>query len=208
MNLKNIYWMFEAALNKNFCNDLIKFANSKEKKEALIGNYSKKDKITKFDLKEIHKKRNSQVTWLNDQWIYNEIIPFIHKANENAGWNFQFDWAESCQFTRYKLNQFYDWHVDSYNDPYYTPTDLNFHGKTRKLSVTCQLSEPEDYKGGELEFHYINEDPTKKEILKFNKPIPKGSIIVFPSFVPHRVTPITKGKRYSLVIWNLGYPFK
>jgi PKHD-type hydroxylase len=208
MNLKNIYWMFESALSKEFCNDLIKLADSKEKKEALIGNFSKKEKITKSDLKEIHKKRNSQVTWLNDKWIYNQIIPFIHKANENAGWNFQFDWSESCQFTRYKLKQFYDWHVDSYNEPYHNPMDLNFHGKIRKLSVTCQLSEPEDYKGGELEFHYINEDPKKKEILKFNKPIPKGSIIVFPSFVPHRVSPVTKGKRYSLVIWSLGYPFK
>jgi PKHD-type hydroxylase len=79
--------------------------------------------------------------------------------------------------------------------------------KIRKLSVTCSLSDPKDYKGGELEFQFRNRDdptPTRPclEIL------PRGSIVVFPSFVWHRVKPVTEGTRYSLVIWNLGYPFR
>ena len=80
-------------------------------------------------------------------------------------------------------------------------------GKIRKLSVTVSLSDEKDYTGGELEFQFRNMDNPKvtrvcKEIL------PKGSVVVFPSFVWHRVKPIKKGVRYSLVMWNLGYPFQ
>jgi hypothetical protein len=46
------------------------------------------------------------------------LHPYIHQANRNAGWNFEWDWSESCQFTKYKLNQYYDWHCDSWDKPY------------------------------------------------------------------------------------------
>jgi PKHD-type hydroxylase len=67
---------------------------------------------------------------------------------------------------------------------------------------------PEDYEGGELEFDFRNMDPDKPTIRKCAEIKPRGSIVVFPSHVWHRVKPVTKGTRYSLVIWNLGYPFK
>jgi PKHD-type hydroxylase len=76
------------------------------------------------------------------------------------------------------------------------------------LSVTCSLSSPEDYEGGELEFDFRNMDPDKQSVRKCAEIKPRGSIVVFPSHVWHRVKPVTKGTRYSLVIWNLGYPFK
>ena len=80
---------------------------------------------------------------------------------------------------------------------------------TAKLSVTVTLSDPKDYKGGELEFDFRNMDPDKKpSILKCKEILPKGSLVVFPSFVWHRVCPVKSGERNSLVIWNLGYPFK
>jgi PKHD-type hydroxylase len=86
------------------------------------------------------------------------------------------------------------------------------HGKIRKLSMTCQLTDGSEYEGGELEFDFRNYDPHMREEAKHLKQakeiLPKGSIIVFPSFVWHRVKPVTKGVRYSLVMWNLGYPFK
>ena len=79
----------------------------------------------------------------------------------------------------------------------------------RKLSVTVSLSDEEEYKGGELEFDFRNLDPDKKRnIYKCKEILPKGSLVVFPSFVWHRVCPVKKGSRYSLVIWNLGRPFR
>jgi PKHD-type hydroxylase len=88
------------------------------------------------------------------------------------------------------------------------PDNLDFHGKIRKLSVTCSLSDPKDYKGGELEFDFRNMDPDKKSVRKCAEISERGSIVVFPSHIWHRVKPVTKGTRYSLVIWNLGHPFK
>jgi len=165
------------------------------------------NKLEKEELDDLRKKRNSNIAWLNDRWIYKEVQPYVHQANSNAGWNFNWDFSESCQFTKYKLNQFYDWHCDSWEQPYNNPDNPNTHGKIRKLSVTCSLSDPKDYKGGELEFQFRNQDdPTlTRECLEI---LPRGSIVVFPSFVWHRVKPVTEGTRYSLVIWNLGYPFR
>ena len=83
------------------------------------------------------------------------------------------------------------------------------HGKIRKLSVTCSLTDPKKYKGGELEFNFNRPNQKKKyNIKKCIEILPKGSIVVFPSFVWHRVCPVTKGTRNSLVIWNIGWPFK
>jgi len=205
MNLKYYYWYFQSVLSPKFCDELIKYGESKKDKIALTGNFNKKENFSKKDLKDLKKIRNSNVVFLDDQWIYKEIQPYVHQANFNAGWNFQWDFSESCQFTKYKLNQFYDWHCDSYEIPYDNPEDLNFHGKIRKLSVTCSLSDPKDYKGGELEFRI---DREKQSYLKCKEILPRGSIVVFPSFVYHRVKPVTKGTRHSLVIWNLGHPFK
>ena len=85
--------------------------------------------------------------------------------------------------------------------------DPNFNKKIRKLSLTCNLSDPKDYSGGELQFQFRNSsDPTKIDTC--SGLLPRGSIIVFPSHVWHRVTTVTKGTRYSLVMWSLGYPFK
>tara|TARA_R100000700_G_scaffold31487_1_gene38587 strand:- start:364 stop:801 length:438 start_codon:yes stop_codon:yes gene_type:complete len=145
---------------------------------------------------------------MSDRWIYKEIQPYVHKANESAGWNFQWDFSESCQFTKYEKGQFYDWHCDGWDKPYNQPNTPS-HGKIRKLSVTVSLSDPKDYKGGELEFDFRNMDPDKKpNIRKCTEILPKGSLVVFPGFVWHRVCPVKKGSRYSLVIWNLGWPYK
>ena len=128
-----------------------------------------------------------------------------------ANWNFEWDWSEQLQFTKYKLNQYYDWHNDSHKF-IYDDKNKNTYGKIRKLSMTCQLTDGSEYDGGELEFDFRNYDPNMREevkhLRKAKEILPKGSIIVFPSFVWHRIKPITKGVRYSLVMWSLGYPFK
>jgi len=213
MNLKNYYWYFKSVLSKKFCQDVISYGKTKQEELALTGSLSDKrkkgEKLSKKELNNLKKQRNSNIVWMNDRWIYNEIQPYVHTANRNANWNFDWDWSESCQFTKYSKDQFYDWHCDSWEEPYNNPEDLNLHNKIRKLSVTCSLSDPSEYEGGELEFDFRNIDPDKKRNTKICKEIKKqGSIVVFPSHVWHRVKPVTKGTRYSLVIWNLGYPFK
>ena len=211
MNLTNYSWYFKSALTPRFCDDVIKYGKSQEEQIGLTGDFSEKNSKTlkEEELKDLKKKRNSNIVWLNDTWIYKEIHPYINEANRLAGWNYDWDFSESCQFTKYKLNQYYDWHCDSWDKVYNRPDDPNSHGKVRKLSVTCSLSSPEDYVGGELEFDFRNYDSDKKQTIReCTEILPRGSICVFPSFVWHRVKPVVKGTRYSLVIWNLGFTFK
>jgi PKHD-type hydroxylase len=212
MNLQNYYYYFQSALTPRFCDELIKYGKSQQEQLALTGGQTNKvnkgENLNDDDIIDLKKKRDSNIVWLNDRWIYKEIQPFIHQANRLANWNFNWDFSESCQFTKYKLNQHYDWHCDSWESAYANKDNPDTFGKIRKLSVTCSLSAPEDYEGGELEFDFRNMDPDKQSIRKCAEIKPRGSIVVFPSFVWHRVKPVTKGTRYSLVIWNLGYPFK
>ncbi len=212
MNLQNYYYYFQSALTPRFCDELIKYGISQQEQLALTGGQTNKvnkgEKLNDDDIIDLKKKRDSNIVWLSDRWIYKEIQPFIHQANRLAGWDFQWDFSESCQFTKYKLNQHYDWHCDSWEAPYANKDNPDTFGKIRKLSVTCSLSAPEDYECGELEFDFINMDPDKQSVRKCAEIKPRGSIVVFPSHVWHRVKPVTKGTRYSLVIWNLGYPFK
>ena len=212
MNLKNYYYYFSSALPPKLCDDIIKYGLSQSETMARTGNYGDRE-LTKDEIRDMKRKRNSDLVWLNDPWIYKELYPYVHKANTDAGWNFEWDCSESCQFTKYKLNQYYDWHCDSWDKPYDRKDPNNpEHGKIRKLSMTCQLTDGSEYEGGELEFDFRNYDPhmrdESKHRIQCKEILLKGSIIVFPSFVWHRVKPVTKGVRYSLVMWNLGYPFK
>jgi len=206
MNLKYDYWFFDRVLPSKFCDDVIKYGNSKKEEIALTGNLKPED-LDESALKDLKKKRDSNVVWLDDRWIYNEIFPFVKTANQNANWNFEWDWAESCQFTKYKLNQYYGWHQDSHNEVYPESRGDNFAGKIRKLSVTVNLTEGTDYEGGDLQFDFSNPE-IKENIKTVDQARSKGSIIVFPSHNWHRVAPVTKGTRYSLVIWCCGKPFK
>jgi len=209
MNLSNYYWYFSGVLTPKFCDDVIKYALSKEEVMARTGAYKNK-KLKKQEVLDLKKKRNSDLVWLNDKWIYREIHPYVQLANKNAGWNFEWDRSESCQFTKYKHNQYYDWHTDPWDKPY--DKEGPDKGRVRKLSMTCQLTDGSEYKGGELEFDFRNYDPNMRDESKHIKTVkeilPKGSIVVFPSHLWHRVKPVTRGTRYSLVVWHLGYPFK
>ena len=210
MNLTNYYWYFQSAIPEHICDDIVRYGHQMQDEMAVTGGYGDPKRLNKNQLKDLKKKRNSDIVWMSDRWIYNEIQPYVSSANVQAGWNFEWDFSESCQFTKYTKGQFYDWHCDSWNKPYIREnSNAPDHGKIRKLSVTVTLSDPKDYKGGELEFDFRQNDPDKpNKKIKCKEILPKGSLVVFPSFVWHRVCPVTKGERNSLVIWNLGYPFR
>ena len=211
MNLQHHYWYFKQVIPKRYCDAIINYASTKKHGIALIGNNKNSKNLNWNDKKNLFKHRKSNIVWLDEKWIYNLIIPFVKKANINANWNFDVNIAEQCQFTKYHEGQFYDWHCDSFAIPYGVDSERQvgqeFYGKIRKLSVTLSLSNPNDYRGGELEFCFTN-NPKDRPITEECKQIlPQGSLVVFPSFVYHRVKPVTWGNRYSLVIWNCGKPF-
>ena len=209
MNLKYYYWYFTAALTPRFCDEVISHANKQKEVMATTGNFQDKKELTKEDVINQKRSRSSDLVWLNEPWIYKEIQPFVRTANKNAGWNFDWRYTEHCQFTKYKLNQFYDWHCDSWPTGPHVETEKK---PFRKLSMTCQLTDGSEYEGGELEFDLRDYDPhmrdESKHRIQCKEILPKGSIIVFPSFVWHRVKPVKKGVRYSLVSWHCGPRYK
>jgi|TARA_Y100000114_G_scaffold122794_1_gene118195 PKHD-type hydroxylase len=212
MNLKHYYWYFKSALPPKLCDDIIRYALSKNESMARTGGFDDQKPLSQDQILDLKKKRNSDLVWLDETWIYKELHPYVKVANKNAGWNFEWDASEQIQFTKYKINQYYDWHCDSWKHPYNKPRNNLQHGKIRKISMTCQLTDGSEYKGGELEFDFRNYDPHMRDEsihkVQCKEILPKGSIIVFPSHVWHRVKPVTAGTRYSLVMWNLGQPWK
>ena len=209
MILKHNYWCFPKALSLRFCNEVKKFGLQHKNKLAVVGGLRKttnfeKVPLTKKEIKILKKKRNSMVAWVGRPWIYKELHPYVNLANKSAGWNFQWEQSETIQFTYYKKGQYYGWHRDGWESPYqYSLPEYN--GKIRKLSCIAVLSDSHEYTGGNLEFDFGNKD--KPKITSCKEMRNKGSLIVFPSFLWHRVTPIKTGMRYSLVFWNLGRPF-
>jgi len=205
MNLSNYYYYFQSAIPHRLCDDIIRLGKDRKEAEKIgmtggmeAGRDMKKNPLSKKELKDLRKLRDSNITWMSDPWLYNLIHPFIHSANIHADWNYTWDSSEACQFTKYSKGQYYGWHCDTWDKKYKDQ-------KVRKLSVTVTLSDPSEYEGGDLEFDFRNVDPDKKRNVVVADIKPKGSIVIFPSFVWHRVKPVKSGTRYSLVIWNLGY---
>lgn len=138
--------------------------------------------------------RQSSVMFLDDteemQWIYEKLKMVAISANNERFWFDLLGFHQELQLTRYSEGDFFDWHLD------FGAAEIS----ARKLSITVQLSDPEEYEGGDLEF-MINQKKVKA-------PREKGTIVVFPSFIMHRVTPITKGTRQSIVGWVSGPPYR
>jgi len=138
--------------------------------------------------------RKSKICWLpkNEEtlWLYEKIGELVKKANKI--WKFDLTgFGEEFQFGEYNSEDkgSYDWHLD-----------LGPESIWRKISLSIQLTDPETYEGGELQFH--------KSQNIVNAPKEKGTIILFPSYLCHRVTPVTKGVRHSLVTWITGPPYR
>jgi|TARA_R110002020_G_scaffold324038_1_gene539846 PKHD-type hydroxylase len=201
------YFYFKKAVPPKTCNKILKACRKKIVKEASLINENKhaeKDNRTYTN----KVKRNCKIAWINETWIYNILNPFINEANKKARWNFQLDWNESSQFTIYKKGEYYSWHTDQAAHPI-KHENKNLNGKTRKLSLTLQLTDRTKYEGGDFQFMWLDE--SKKNLLSqitVDDVKDRGTIIVFPSFMYHQVLPITKGKRESLVNWSIGKEFK
>jgi PKHD-type hydroxylase len=211
MHNTNEWFYFIGALDKKTCNKIKNSAKGKWKESVVNtkkGELTDEERITgEKPIYKINKKtRISDIVWTNDQWIYDTIWPVMHGANERAGWKYDIRAVEAMQITRYKKGGFYYFHKDGKSDhlsAYDEPDNEFLHGHVRKLSMTVLLND--NYEGGEFQFATYNKEKCTIDTPEFNK---IGSIVVFPSDVEHRVTPVTKGIRYSLVAWFLGPPFK
>lgn len=144
-----------------------------------------------------HRIRRADLAWLDERegadWVMDRLVALVARANREA---FDFalsEFAESAQIARYGAERagHFDWHSDIGSGPV---------ARRRKLTVVVQLSEPADYAGGALELmpdaRVIAAEPAR------------GTATVFPSFVLHRVTPVTAGERWSLTLWAHGPAFR
>lgn len=132
--------------------------------------------------------RKSRVTWIKDKRILNLLFDYVDMANRNA-FNLHIYKKADIQFTEYLATEggHYNWHHD---------IDWNRNdGLDRKLSITLQLSSPDEYEGGDFLFNECQSPSQAKE---------KGTILIFPSYLQHKVNPVTKGTRKSLVAWFEG----
>lgn len=137
--------------------------------------------------------RKSSINFLKpgvNDWIYDRLSQACIQANSNR---FKFDikgFQTELQLAKYEDGGFFDWHMD------FGSGDIS----NRKLSITVQLSDPSDYEGGNLQF-LVNQNHV-------DAPRDKGTAIIFPSFFPHRVMPVSKGCRMSVVGWIAGPPYR
>jgi PKHD-type hydroxylase len=208
MNLESYFFVFDQAVPSSVCDDIVAYGNSKNEQMAVTGDFdTKQGALNEKDISKLYKTRNSSICWLNDPWISKEVLPYINLANKEANWNFEVSLTEDFQFTKYAEQQHYTWHADAFNKPS-NKVKSPFFGTIRKLSATLSLVDGNEYEGGDLEFDLRNNGDGSPNIQKVLNTRNKGSLVVFPSFVYHRVTPVTKGTRYSLVVWCSGNPYK
>ena len=212
MKLINDWYYFIDALDDSTCEKLISLGKNKFTK-AEVGRdteFTEKELIKGRNIisdSEIDKKRRkSKVTWVEKDWVYKLINPFMLEANKKSGWNFDITASESPQLTKYEKDDFFGWHIDGHSDSlstYDLPKNKFLDKNVRKISMTILLND--DYEGGNFQFGFFNKGDVSIATPEFST---RGSIIFFPSFIHHQVSPVTKGIRYSLVAWFLGPPFK
>ena len=139
-------------------------------------------------------KRVTTISWIpfkEMEPMYNQINSFIQQTNLNHFGFEDIQITEQAQFTEYPVGGFYDWHMDS-------DVNMAHEPPIRKISMTCLLSHESQFEGGDLEITA----PGKFAKLK------QGHAVMFASFLNHRVAPVTRGVRQSLVMWFGGKPFR
>lgn len=188
--MQNLFHVFPAAVPAHKCDEIIQRGLALPSQSASIG----------FDQDHVDNSyRISTIRWFYGPENKDIVDLFMHYAVAGNRESFGFDisvGAHEFQFTEYHgdTKGKYDWHHDVWWE--------NPRAHDRKLSVVIQLSDRSAYEGGEFQFRM----PHNSNLLDGFKH--KGSVLVFPSFFEHRVTPVTSGTRYSLVTWVDGPKFR
>ena len=186
-NITNYYY-YENSFNEEEIEKILEILKTKTQQEGTVSN------IIDYSY------RKNKVTWLpltdETNFIYTKIIDLLKDANKKM-WNFNItNIVDDIQISEYNYNPIegeisghYDWHMDCGGGV----------SSTRKLSVSIQLSEDDSYEGCDLQFMI------HRNIIK--APRKKSTCIIFPSYLTHQVTKITKGTRKSLIFWIHGPSF-
>ena len=176
--LNTYYQVFEKALPSDFCDYIVKTTDWNSAQEAKVRRNG--DELDPI-------ARISQNIWANKNSPIGCVAQtYIGLANRI--WNYTLNRIEDIQMTEYKPKGHYDWHIDSFEP---------VNGEQRKLSISILLND--EFIGGGLEIN----GKFKESVLKS-----KGDIVVFPSFLSHRVVPVELGTRYTAVSWAYGPAFR
>jgi PKHD-type hydroxylase len=136
--------------------------------------------------------RVSHIAWIEPapetHWLFHKLAVLFAEANRHYGFELV-GFVDALQYTVYGAEQHFDWHLDLGMD----------QTSARKLSMSLQLTDPRDYAGGELELISVASGAESRQL---------GSATFFPSYLAHRVKPVTSGMRRSLVAWAYGPAFK
>jgi len=180
------YYFFKEGFNKAELNKIEEDVNILPWNEATTAGANKE--VRKSNIKWIPQNED----WF---WLYEKLANMAVTAN-NAIWNFDLNQIpEMIQYTEYHAPAgHYDWHADI------GPGLLS----KRKVSITVQLSEPDEYEGGDLELFRGGSMKGPFEKAERNA----GCVVLFPSYLMHRVTPVTRGTRKSFVLWLGGGHYK
>jgi PKHD-type hydroxylase len=177
----NLYAFWNNAFSKEECQTIINIAKDKG---LVKGTTTGESNV-----------RDSKICWLypvnNMDWVFRRVTDITLNLNERF---FKFDLFglnEGFQFTNYEAP----------SGKYGKHVDRGMNIPVRKLSISIQLTNPEDYDGGELKLYNGEEEGTVMDKTQ-------GTLIIFPSYVLHEVMPVTKGERNSLVTWVTGKQFK
>jgi PKHD-type hydroxylase len=175
------------------CDRIIALGSSLDVSGAQVG-------ARDVEVDEVLETRRSKTAWIvydeSTAWIYDKLGAVAARANRIYGFDLS-GFTEDIQFTVYdEPDAFFDWHQDG----------LAGEVAARKLSMVLQLSEPDDYAGARLELFPIAHDGIDTDWSE--RAHRRGTVIVFPAFEHHRVTPLLDGTRHSLVCWIGGPPFR
>ena len=159
--------------------------------------------------------RSSNVAWFTNHDLFKLMWEHMLVANYSMGLRYKMTGAEVFQFTKYEdtTKDHYDWHSDGQSDHFAARNftfgeaknlsetgDPHLAGTVRKISASVMLND--DFKGGEFQVRWFQ----NKEVQVRSIPAKKGYMIIFPSWLEHRVKPVTENTRYSVVVWYAGPP--
>ena len=199
-----MFYVFPKAIAPDACNEIVKDCKQNSLEEALVGDYGHVAGDNKYS-RDDPSFRKTSISFITDKDNkINELVwGFLREANR-IQFNYDLKYFQAIQFAEYKNGGFFDWHQDD--------AGRSEANEIRKLSLSLILSDPDTFKGGELQFFNGNrpiqdmENITGEQI--HNDIQAQGSVIVFDSRDWHRVTPVTDGVRYSIVCWCIGANFK
>ena len=180
--------VFDKKLSKEYCEAIVTEANTIPRESASLGVSGNNVNLD---------WRKSQIAFIQrdmPQWtgLFDDIWKLVCQAN-NDWFNFHISKFDYIQYAEY--NSDIKGEYKRHHDVFYMNNDPVYH---RKLSAVIQLTDPDEYDGGDFEMYGIDSQIPKDQFRN------QGSVIVFPSFIEHAALPVTRGVRHSLAIWVDG----